>query len=104
VLGLDALHPLDIGGCGQPDYSVLRRCIAEDCILITQNARDFRELFSRVDMHPGLIILPSIDRSATLQLFGVVLAFLAEQSDPRDYMFNRVLEVNLEEMIASYPM
>jgi Domain of unknown function (DUF5615) len=97
VLGLDALHPLDIGGCGQPDYSVLRRCIEEDRTLITQNAEDFRRLFGRVDMHP-------IDRSATLQIFGTVLAFLGEQSNPRDYMFNRVLEVTLEGMIAAYRM
>jgi len=70
-------------------------------ILITQNAQDFRGLFGRVDMHPGLIILPSTSRSATLQLFGAVLAFLGEQSNPRDYMFNRVLEVSLEGTIAA---
>jgi predicted nuclease of predicted toxin-antitoxin system len=104
LLGLDALHPLDIGGRGKADYSVLRRCIEEDRILITQNAQDFRGLFGRVDMHPGLIILPSTGRSATLQLFGAVLAFLGEQSNPRDYMFNRVLEVKLEGTIAAYRM
>jgi hypothetical protein len=98
---LDALHPLDIGGRGKADYYVLQRCIEEDRILITQNAQDFRGLVGGVDMHPGLIILPSTSRSVTLQLFGVVLDFIGEQSNPRDYMFNRVLEVNLEGTIVA---
>jgi predicted nuclease of predicted toxin-antitoxin system len=100
-LGLDALHPLDIGGRGKTDYYVLQRCIEEDRILITQNAQDFRGLIGRVDMHPGLIVLPSTSRSATLRLFQAVLDFLDEQSNPRDYMFNRVLEVNLEGTIVT---
>jgi hypothetical protein len=52
-------------------------------------------------MHPGLIVLPSTSRSATLRLFQAVLDFLDEQSNPRDSMFNRVLEVNLEGTIVT---
>jgi hypothetical protein len=50
--------------------------IEEDRILITENARDFRGLVGRTDMHPGLIILPSISRAGTLRLLDEVLHFL----------------------------
>jgi predicted nuclease of predicted toxin-antitoxin system len=101
-LGFDAFHPLDIGRRGEPDHRVLSRCVEEDRILITENARDFRGLIGRVDMHPGLVILPSIDRAGTLRLLEAVLHFLKQESNPRDYMFNRVLEVGEDGAIRAY--
>jgi predicted nuclease of predicted toxin-antitoxin system len=101
-LGFDALHPLDVGRRGELDHTVLRRCIEEDRILITENAGDFRELVGREDMHPGLIVMPAISRAGTLRLLEVLLHFLRSQADPRDYMFNRVLEVNEDGTIHTY--
>jgi predicted nuclease of predicted toxin-antitoxin system len=103
-LGFDAFHPLDIGRRGEPDRSVLRRCVEEDRILVTENADDFRGLTGRVDMHPGLIIFPSINRAGTLQLMEGVLRFLGQKVDPRDYMFNRVLEVSKDGAITEYKL
>jgi len=102
VLGFDAFHPLDIGRRGELDHTVLRRCIEEDRILITENARDFRGLVGRTDMHPGLVILPSIGRAGTLRLMDEVLHFLGKQADARSYMFNRVLEVSEDGEIRAY--
>jgi hypothetical protein len=93
-----------VGSCGSPDHAVLARCVDEDRILITENARAFRALIGRLDMHPGLIILPSIDREGTWRLLEAVLYFLGQQEDPRDYMFNRVLEVSEEAIIKSYQL
>jgi predicted nuclease of predicted toxin-antitoxin system len=101
-LGFDAFHPLDVGRRGELDHTVLRRCVDEDRILITENARDFRGLVGRVDVHPGLVIIPSISRAGTLRLLEAVLHFLAQQADPRDYMFNRVVEVSEDGAIAAY--
>jgi len=101
-LGFDAFHPLDIGRRGELDHSVLRRCVEEDRILITENPDDFRGLIDRIDMHPGLIIFPSINRAGTLQLMEGVLRFLRQKVDPRDYMFNRVLEVSKDGAITEY--
>ena len=101
-LGFDAFHPLDVGRRGELDHTVLNRCVDEDRILITENARDFRGLVGRVDVHPGLIILPSISRQGTLRLLEVVLEFLGRASDPRDYMFNRVIEVSENATIQDY--
>jgi predicted nuclease of predicted toxin-antitoxin system len=62
-LGLhDAIHPRDRGRLREPDRVVFARAIAEDRIVVTENADDFRKLAAAVDLHPGLIILPSIAR------------------------------------------
>jgi predicted nuclease of predicted toxin-antitoxin system len=103
-LGFDAIHPLDVGRRGELDHTVLKRCVEEDRILITENARDFRGLIGRIDIHPGLVILPSISRAGTLRLVEAVLRFLGEQPDPRNYMLNRVLEVGEDGAIAEYKL
>ncbi|MBX9841731.1 MAG: DUF5615 family PIN-like protein [Xanthobacteraceae bacterium] len=92
--GIDAFHPLNVGRRGEQDHTVLTRCLEEDRILVTENAQDFRRLIGRVEMHPGLVVLPSIDREGTWRLLNAVLDFLDRQEKPRDYMFNRVLEVS----------
>jgi predicted nuclease of predicted toxin-antitoxin system len=103
-LGFDAFHPLDVGRRGELDHTVLKRCIEEDRILITENARDFRGLVGRTDMHPGLVILPSISRARSLRLLDEVLHFLGKHADPRDYMFNRVLEISEDGEINAYSL
>lgn len=100
--GIDAYHPLHRGQRGDPDHVVLACCVAEDRIIVTENARDFRALLGREAMHPGLIVFPSIDREGTWRLMETVLSYLRLEADPRDYMFNRVLEVDAEGTIRSY--
>ena len=90
--GYDAVHPLHVGRRGEPDHRVLEQCIAEDRIIVTQNARDFRKLVGQTELHPGLIILPSIDREGTWSLLLAALAYLEERGDPMDIMLNHVLE------------
>jgi predicted nuclease of predicted toxin-antitoxin system len=89
----DAVHPLHIGRRGEPDHRVLARCIDEDRIIVTQNARDFRKLVRNTELHPGLIILPSIDREGTWLLLEAAIAYLEERGDPANNMLNHVLEV-----------
>jgi predicted nuclease of predicted toxin-antitoxin system len=100
--GINAIHPLHVGWRGRRDDTVLQRCIDEDRIIVTENARDFRKLVGRVEMHPGLIIFPSIDREGTWRLMEIVLDELEKHGDGRDYMFNRVLEVGEDGTIHTY--
>lgn len=76
-----AAHPRDFGGRGAPDHLVLARCIEEDLVVVTQNARDFRALVVTQDIHPGLIVL---------------IEFLSAGADPMDVMVNHVLEVSAD--------
>jgi predicted nuclease of predicted toxin-antitoxin system len=93
ALGLDAFHPPDVGRRGEPDHVVLQRCIEEDRILVTENAGDFRRLVGRVEMHPGMIILPAIDKEGAWHLMQSILTGLDGKTDPRDFMFSRVVAV-----------
>jgi len=102
--GINAIHPLYVGRRGVADHVVLQRCIDEDRIIVTENAADFRKLVGRVQMHPGLIIFPSIDREGTWYLTELVLAYLDRQENGRDHMFNRVLEVAENGAMRTYEL
>lgn len=86
------IHPRDHGGMGQRDDEVLARCVRDDLILVTENARDFRRLVAREDIHPGLVVLPCVDRRSCLELLLQVLDHLGP--DAMDRMVNKVLEVS----------
>jgi predicted nuclease of predicted toxin-antitoxin system len=90
----EAIHPLDVGRRGEPDYKVLERCLAEDRVIVSENARDFRALFRHHDLHPGLILLPAIDREGTWQLLQRVMEFLNARGDPMRLMVNHVMEID----------
>ena len=96
----DAIHPLDVGRRGERDDIVIERCIVEDRVIVTENARDFRVLLGKVDLHPGLIILPAIDRAGTWQMLRQVIDFLTARGDPMKIMVNHVAEIDLSGSIT----
>ena len=98
------LHPRDHGGLGRPDHAVLARCVAQDLVLVTENARDFRTLVAGADIHPGLIVLPSAPRMRSLVLLEAAIAFLEAWGDPMDAMVNHVLEMDEEGRAVLYPL
>jgi predicted nuclease of predicted toxin-antitoxin system len=103
----DAIHPRDRGRLREPDHIVFARAVAEDRILVTENADDFRKLAGSVDLHPGLIILPSVARAEAQRLMDRVIAHLIEvgRERPHDRLVNSVLSisVNGEIRIDSLP-
>ena len=100
----DAIHPLHVGRRGEPDHIVLRHCLSEDRVIVTENARDFRALLGTVELHPGLIILPAIDREGTWRLLTKVIDFLTTRGDPMKIMVNYVAEIDLDESISLTPI
>jgi hypothetical protein len=46
-----------------------------------------------MELHPGLIILPSFDREGTWTLLQAALAFLENRGEPASIMINHVLEM-----------
>jgi predicted nuclease of predicted toxin-antitoxin system len=99
-----AHHPRDFGGRGDPDHVVLARCIREDLVLVTQNARDFRALVGAAPIHPGLIVLPSVDGRRTKELLDLAMAYLTSLGDPMDVMVNHVLEVDEDGVVKLCPL
>jgi len=100
----DAVHPLHVGRRGEPDHRVLERCIAEDRVIVTENSRDFRRLVGKTELHPGLIILPALDREGTWKLLESALAFIRERGEPMSVMVNHVLEVDESGVMTILPL
>ena len=65
-------------------------------MLVTANAREFRTLVAAEDVHPGLVILPSVGRGRPEALLRDAIAFLSKRGVPMDVMVNHVLEVSIE--------
>lgn len=101
----DAAHPRDVARLGDPDHIVLARCLAEDRVIVTENAIDFRKLVARQeDIHPGLILLPCVSRDASLRLIEDAIAFLGTIGNPPDVMVNHVLEVTEAGTFTLFPL
>jgi len=98
------LHPRNDGGLGQPDHRVLERCTRENLVIVTENARDFRALASRSDIHPGLIILPCVGRNRAAALLRKAIDHLAVLEAPDDALINRVLEIDVDGAIKVYDL
>jgi predicted nuclease of predicted toxin-antitoxin system len=100
----DAMHPRDYGRLGERDDRVLAFCVADSRTIVTENAADFRKLIGAQALHPGLIILPSVDRESSGRLLDKVLAELAARGDPGAVMVNKVVEVSAAGRIVVYEM
>jgi len=92
----DAIHPRDRGRLRDSDRDVFALAIREDRIIVTENAGDFRKLAAGVELHPGLIILPSVARSEAQRLIDLVIAYLLESGGdrPQDLLVNGVLTIS----------
>lgn len=102
--GYYVVHPRNQGGLGEADHTVLARCVQDDLIIVTENARDFRALASRADIHPGMIILPCLDRWAAKALIKAAIAYLEGFGDPSDVMVNKVLEAHVDGTFELYDL
>ena len=102
----DAIHPRDRGRLGEPDHLVFARAIEEDRIIVTEDEDGFRKFASNADIHPGLIILPSIARDTAQRLMGLVIAHLTDLDDKQtqDLLVNSVLVITPEGEIRIDPL
>jgi predicted nuclease of predicted toxin-antitoxin system len=92
--GHEAYHVAHIGLASAKDWRVAAWAVRRDQIFVTNNASDFRALYSRLALHPGLlIIVPSVDREMQGRLFEALLGKLAETGGPP----NRVIEAHLDD-------
>jgi predicted nuclease of predicted toxin-antitoxin system len=91
--GHEARHVAHIGRAGWKDWNVARYASEGDFILVTNNASDFRQLYTRQPLHAGLVVLiPVVNRVMQQCLFRAALDELAVIGEP----INRVLEVDLD--------
>jgi predicted nuclease of predicted toxin-antitoxin system len=104
--GHDAIHPRNRARLRDPDHVVFARAVDEDRIIVTENAEDFRKLAARVEVHPGLIILPSVARSEAQRLMERVIDHLLRISAnrPQDLLVNSALTITVTGAIHIDPL
>lgn len=102
----EAIHPLHVGRRGEDDAAVFARCLAEDRIIVTENARDFRKLAAHQTLHPGFVLMPCVDRETSWRLLQTAISHLEARNPqrPEDAAVNHVLDVSLEGICTLRPL
>ena len=98
--GHESHHVAHLNLAGLKDWDVTDYAITHDCVLVTNNAADFRRLYAERELHPGLVILiPNVPIELQQRLFTAALVQIAEDGEP----VNQVLEVDFqdEEVVIS---
>ena len=91
--GIEAYHVAHLGMARLRDAAIVEFAIARDMTLVTNNASDFRRLYARQALHPGLVIIvPNVEQQMQLLLFQAVLKELQARAE----LINRALEAHLE--------
>jgi predicted nuclease of predicted toxin-antitoxin system len=106
-LGHYAEHPRNMGGLRALDHEVLARCVDNDLIVVTHNARDFRKLVGRTEVHPGLIVVEEAEFDTSFLLLSAVIEHITSAcgtEDPASYMVNRVIEIDITGKIRVYSL
>lgn len=91
--GHDCFHVNWLGLSGETDWDLMPRIVEADFTFVTNNARDFRKLYAKEELHAGLVIIvPQVLPVLQRELFGLVLQDLADAQD----MVNEIIEVSLD--------
>ena len=63
----DSIHPIHVGALGFRDDQIAAHAFAEDRIVITANAQDYKRIAAGMSLHPGITLLDRrpIERLAT---------------------------------------
>ena len=80
-LGHAASHVAHVGLSSTTDQALWKLALDRDEVVITANARDFLKLATRVELHPGLIVLRegALDRDEQWARVQAALAYLDHQ-------------------------
>ena len=88
--GFEAMHVNHLGLRTETDWAILDVVAAQDWVLVTNNAIEFRGRFRRIELHPGVVfIVPTVRGEHQARLFAAVL----EQLPPAPDLMNRAIDV-----------
>jgi hypothetical protein len=100
--GFEATCNRDRNALGHKDPELRSLVQAEGYVFVTDNASDFRPMYARDELHPGLVVMPAaFGRSRQHELARAVIdwivgAAVGAGERPNDYMVNKVVEVDDE--------
>ena len=103
--GHEAHYVSWLGLTGAPDWKLIELIVDQDFTMVTNDAEDFSELYARLPLHAGLVILvPQVPPELQLILFEAALRTIAAGSDPP---INEAVLVRLTEGVVDvirYPL
>ena len=103
--GYEAMHVNHLGLRTEADWDLLRVVAAQDWVLVTNNAIEFRGRYREIDLHPGVVfLLPAVRRADQVRLFEAVLDHVQGHPD----LVNMALDVAFdgagEPTVAEYEL
>lgn len=91
--GFEAMHVNQLGLRTEVDWDLLRVVAAQDWVLVTNNAIEFRGRYREIELHPGVVfLLPAVRRDVQLRLFEAVLKHVQAHPD----LVNTALDITLD--------
>lgn len=109
-LGFGATCNRDRAVLGAKDPQLRALVQRESYVFVTDNASDFRRMYARDDVHPGLIVLPGAGgrraqwQSATAVIRWIVAAAADAGEAPADFMVNRLVEIDDAGVCTAYEL
>lgn len=97
--GFEATCNRDRGVLGLKDPALRTLVQDEGAVFVTDNASDFRPMYARDHIHPGLIVLPGAhgrdvqQRLLSIAIDWIVNAATAAGESPEDYLVNTLVDV-----------
>ena len=103
--GYEAMHVNHLGLRTEADWDLLRVVAAQDWVLVTNNAIEFRGRYREIELHPGVgFLLPAVRRADQVRLFEAALDHVREHPD----LVNMALDVAFdgagEPIVAEYEL
>lgn len=97
-LGFEAFHVRDLQRLGSSDPSLALLAIERDSVFVTNNRIDFSQIYRKLELHPGLvIILPSTGVPTQERLFATFIEALPGLGD----ITNMLIEIDLSGAIVA---
>ncbi len=91
--GFEAMHVNHLGLRTEVDWDLLRVVAAQDWVLVTNNAIEFRGRYREIELHPGVVfLLPAARRDVQLRLFEAALEHVQDRPD----LVNTALDITLD--------
>ncbi|MGR7995793.1 DUF5615 family PIN-like protein [Xanthobacter sp. ZOL 2024] len=83
-------HVTWLGLGGETDWDLMPRIVAGDFTFVTNNARDFRKLYAKEEIHAGLVIIvPQVTPARQRALFDALLEAISTEAA----LVNEVIEI-----------
>ena len=78
---------------GTADRNLAALAAEQNCVVVTNDRRDFLRLYAELEVHNGLIIIvPKVPRAEQIRLFGIA----PDVADRREGFVNLLIEVRVD--------